>query len=103
MYIHKQNNPILICIVRFLVRPQDPASLCKPWDRLWTWMFGQHAGYSTTSFYLYIYIMHSQANLQLGLSDHPAKPIYNWVYQAAANQANTLLGLLGYSAKPTNN
>ena len=52
--------------------------------------------------YIYIYIRHSQANLQLGLSDRPAKPIYNWVYQAAANQANTLLGLSGYSAKPAN-
>ena len=50
----------------------------------------------------FIYIKHSQANLQLGLSDRPAKPTYNWVYQAAPNQANTLLGLLGYSSKPTN-
>ena len=100
MYIHKQNNPILICIVLFLVRPQDPTSPCKPWERLWTWMLGQHAGYSTTSFY--IYIRNSQANLQLGLSDRPAKPIYNWVYQAASNQANTLLGLSGYSTKPAN-
>ena len=49
MYIHKQNNPILICIVHFLVGPQDLSSLCKPWDRLWTWMLGQHAGCSTTS------------------------------------------------------
>ena len=63
-------------------------------------MLGQHAGCFTTSFY--IYIRHSQANLQLGLSDRPAKPIYNWVYQAAANQANTLLGLSSYSAKPAN-
>ena len=103
MHIHKQefqNNPILICIVCFLVGPRDPASLCKPWDRLWTWMLGQHAGCFTTSFY--IYIKHSQSNLQLGLSDRPAKPIYNWVYQAAANQASTPLGLLGYSAKLAN-
>ena len=63
-------------------------------------MLGQHAGCFTTSFY--IYIQHSQANLQLGLSDRPAKPIYNWVYQATATQANSLLGLSGYSAKPTN-
>ena len=70
MYIHKQelqDNPILICIVHFLIGPQDPTSLCKPWDCLWTWMLGQHAGCFTTSFY--IYIRHSQANLQLGLSD----------------------------------
>ena len=38
----------------------------------------------------------------MGLSDHPAKRIYNWVYQAAANQSNTQLGLSGYSAKPAN-
>ena len=70
MYIHKkelQNNPILICIVFFLDGPQGPASLWKPWDRLWTWMLGQHTGCFTTSFD--IYIRHSQANLQLGLSD----------------------------------
>ena len=68
MHIHKQefqNNPILICIVCFLIGPQDPALLCKPWDRLWTWMLGQHVGYFTTSFNTYI--RHSQANLQLGL------------------------------------
>ena len=51
MYIHKQINPILICIVRFLFRPQDPASLCKPWDRLWTQMLGQHVDCSTTSIF----------------------------------------------------
>ena len=95
-----QNSPILICIVRFLIGPQDPYSLCKLWDRIWAWMLGQHAGCFITSFY--VYIRHSQANLQLGLSDCPAKPIHNWVYQAAGNQANTLLGLLGYSTKPTN-
>ena len=50
----------------------------------------------------FIYINHSQANLQLGLSDRPNKPINNWVYQDAGNQANTLLGLSGYSAKPAN-
>ena len=58
MHIHKkelQNNPIVICIVCFLIGPQDLASLCKPWDRLWTWMLGQHAGCFTTSFYIYIY------------------------------------------------
>ena len=73
-----QNNPILICIVRFLVCPRDPASLCKPWDRLWTWMLGQHAGCFTTSFYIYqaqssqptvgFIRPSSQANKQLGLS-----------------------------------
>ena len=46
--------------MRFLIRPHDPALLCKPWDHLWTWMLGQHACYFTTSFY--IYIRHSQAN-----------------------------------------
>ena len=86
--------------MHFLIGPQDPALLCKPWDRLWTWMLGQHIGCFTTS--LYIYIRHSQANLQLGLSDRPAKPIYNWVYQATATQANSLLGLSSYSAKPAN-
>ena len=44
-----QNNPILIYIVRFLISPQGPASLCKPWNCLWTWMLGQHAGCSSTS------------------------------------------------------
>ena len=29
MHIHKQNNPILICIVCFLVGPQDLASLAN--------------------------------------------------------------------------
>ena len=56
MHIHKQevqNNPILICIVDFLVGPQDLASLCKPGDLLWTWMLGQHAGYFTKLFYIY--------------------------------------------------
>ena len=106
MYIHKQNNPILICIVRFLVRPQDPASLCKPWDHLWTWMLGQHVGYFTTSFYTYI--RHSQANLQLGLLDRQQitctyinntlisttnhQPIrHHWVYQAINNNTCTYI------------
>ena len=67
MYIHKQNDPILICIVHFLVGPQDPASLCKPWDCLWTWMLGQHVGYFTTSFYIYI--------------SSTFNPTLSWVYQ----------------------
>ena len=109
MHIHKQelqNNPVLICIVHFLIGPQDPASLCKPWDFLWTWMLGQHAGCFTTS--LYIYIRHSQANLQLGLSDRqqiactyinntlisttnhqPSQP--SWVYQAINNNTCTYI------------
>ena len=56
----------------------------------------------TSSPHPFIYIKHSQSNLQLALSDRPANPIYNCVYLAAANQANTLLGLSGYSAKPAN-
>ena len=111
MHIHKQelqNNPILICIVCFLVGPQDPASLCKPWDRLWTWMLGQHGGYFTTSLYIYIYIRHSQANLQLGLSDRQQitytylnntlisttnhqESQHSWVYQAINNNTCTYI------------
>ena len=109
MHIHKQelqNNQILIYIVRFLIGPQDPALLCKPWDHLWTWMLGQHTVYFTTSFY--IYIRHSQANLQLGLSDHqqitytyinntlisttnhqPSQ--HHWVYQAINNNTCTYI------------
>ena len=56
----------------------------------------------TSSPHHFIHIKHSQANLQLGLLDCPAKPIHNWVYQAAGNQDNTLLGLSGYLDKPTN-
>ena len=67
-----QNNPILICIVCFLVGPQDPALLCKPWDRLWTWMLGQHAGCFTTSLYIYI----------SGI----VKPTFSWVYQTVNNR-----------------
>ena len=45
----------------------------------------------TSSPHPFIHIKHSQANLQLGLSDCPAKPIHNWVYQDAGNQANTVI------------
>ena len=109
MHIHKQelkNNPILICIVDFLVGPQHLASLCKPQDHLWTWMLGRHAGYFTTSFY--IYIRHNQSNFQLGFSDHqqitctyinntristtnhqPSQ--HHWVYQAINNNTCTYI------------
>ena len=56
----------------------------------------------TSSPHPFIHIKHSQANLQLGLSNCPAKSIHNWVYQVAGNQSNTLLGLSGYSAKLAN-
>ena len=45
----------------------------------------------TSSPHPFIHIKHSQANLQLGLSDYLSKPIHNCVYQAAGNQANTLI------------
>ena len=39
----------------------------------------------TSSPHPFIHIKHIQANPQLGLSDYPAKPIHNWVYQATGN------------------
>ena len=93
MYIHKQelqNNPILICVVRFLSGPQDLALLWKPWDRLWTWMLGQHAGYFTTSFYIYqaqssqpslVYQTVNKLPVLISTTNHyPSQ--HSWVYQA---------------------
>ena len=92
MHIYKhelQNNPILIYIVCFHVGLHDPASLCKPWDRLWTWILCQHIGCFTTSFY--IYIRHSQANPR-------------WVYQTI-NKSPILISAINIyisgTVKPT--
>ena len=111
MYSHKQNNSILICIVRFLVRPQDPASLCKPWDFLWTWMLGQHTGCFTTSFYIYqaqssqpsvgfirlstnrlhLYQQYTYINNALISTTNHQPSQHRWVYQAINNNTCTYI------------
>ena len=88
MHIHKQelkNNPILICLVCFLVGPQDLASLCKPWDHLWTWTLGQHTACFTTSFYIYI----------SGI----VKPTFSWVYQTV-NKSHVLISTIHLYQQP---
>ena len=87
MFISKklQNNPILICIVRFLIGPEDPTSISKPCDHLWTWMLGQHVGYFTTSFYIYI--------------SGTVKPTFSWVYQTI-NKSPTLISTMHLYQQP---
>ena len=81
-----QNNPILICIVRSLIGPQDLASPCKPWDRPMD-LDVRSAHRLLHNILLYI----------LGT----IKPTYSWVYQTVQPSQYTIGFIKLQPIKPT--